>query len=511
MPSVLPSSRDVGMCREESAEAIVVRVTTGEGPNFVLRIWAFVVRVTVDIGGRAEMCGAGATGTGRNPGEDRKSVSRHPLTERTPVPKQMQLMERVVERSNMQAALKRVRQNKGAPGIDGMSVDQLGVFLRRHWPKIKERLCEGTYEPMPVRRVQIPKSNGGMRPLGIPTVLDRLIQQALHQVLSPLFDPGFSEHSYGFRSGRNAHQAVLKARDYQREGMRWVVDMDLAQFFNEVNHDKLLARIGRKVKDRRVKMLIRRYLRSGVLSGGVISVPTKGTPQGGPLSPLLSNIVLDDLDKELESRSHKFCRYADDCNIYVASRRSGERVMESITRFVGQRLKLRVNLEKSAVARPWHRKFLGYSFSWHFKTRIRVAKQSIERFKGKLKALFRKGRGRNIVRFIQKDLNPVLRGWSNYFRLTEFRGFADELDQWLRRRLRCILWRQWKRPWKRLQMLMNHGLSEERAARSAFNQRGAWFNAGASHMNRAFPKRYFDQFGLISTLETLQRFGPVLT
>jgi RNA-directed DNA polymerase len=293
--------------------------------------------------------------------------------------------------------------------------------------------------------------------------------------------------------------------------MRWVVDMDLAQFFNEVNHDMLLARIGCKVKDRRVKMLIRRYLRSGVLSGGVVTVPTKGTPQGGPLSPILSNIVLDDLDKELESRGHKFCRYADDCNIYVASRRSGERVMESITRFVEQRLRLRVNLEKSAVARPWHRKFLGYSFSWHFKTRIRVAKQSIKRFKGKLKALFRKGRGRNIVQVIQKDLNPVLRGWSNYYRLTAFRGFAEELDQWLRRRLRCILWRQWKRPWKRFQMLMKHGLSEERAARSAFNQRGSWFNAGASHMNRAFPKRFFDQFGLISTLSTLQKFGPVLT
>ena len=374
------------------------------------------------------------------------SMTMPPLAKGDPVPEQMQLMERVVERSNMQAALKRVRQNKGAPGLDGMSVEQLGAFLRRHWPKIKERLCEGTYEPEPVKRVQIPKPNGGMRPLGIPIVLDRLIQQALHQVLSPLFDPGFSEHSFGFRPGRNAHKAVLRARDYQREGMRWVVDMDLAQFFNEVNHDMLLARIGRKVKDRRVKMLIRRYLRSGVVLGGVVSVPIKGTPQGGPLSPLLSNIVLDDLDKELESRGHKFCRYADDCNIYVASRRSGERVMESITRFVEQRLKLRVNLEKSAVARPWHRKFLGYSFSWYFKTRIRVAKQSIKRVKGKLKVLFRKGRGRNIVRFIQKDLNPVLRGWSNYFRLTEFLGFAEELDKWLRRRLRCILWRQWKRP-----------------------------------------------------------------
>jgi len=395
--------------------------------------------------------------------------------------------------------------------VDGMSVEQLGTFLRVHWPKIKERLLEGSYEPMPVRRVQIPKASGGLRPLGIPTVLDRLVQQALHQVLSPLFEPEFSEHSYGFRPGRSAHQAVLQARQYQREAKRWVVDMDLAQFFDQVNHDMLMARIGRRIKDVRVKILIRRYLRSGVLLGGVVSVPTKGTPQGGPLSPLLSNIMLDDLDKELERRGHSFCRYADDCNVYVASRRSGERVMESITRFVEQRLKLRVNRGKSAVARPWDRKFLGYSFSWHFKTRIRVARQSIRRLKDNLRALFRTGRGRNMAWFIQRDLNPVLRGWSQYFRLAEFRGFAEELDQWVRRRLRCILWRQWKRSWRRLQMLRKLGLTEERAARSAFNQRGPWYNSGASHMNQALPKRYFDQIGLISTLDVLHRFGTVLT
>ena len=457
------------------------------------------------------MRGAAAEGTGRNPGDGRRSISRHPLAGGPPVPEQTQLMERVVERSNMQAAYKRVKRNKGAPGVDGMNVKQLGPFLRTHWPKIKERLCEGTYEPKPVRRVEIPKPNGGERLLGIPTVLDRLIQQAVHQVLSPLFDPEFSESSYGFRPGRSAHQAVLRARGFQREGKRWVVDMDLAQFFDEVNHDILMARIGRKVKDRRVKGLIRRYLHAGVLVGGLVSVQAKGTPQGGPLSPLLSNIVLDDLDKELERRGHSFCRYADDCNIYVYSHRSGERVMQSITRFVEQRLKLEINRAKSAVARPWQRKFLGYTFSWHIKTRIRVAKQSVERLKGKLKALLRKGRGRNLARFIQKDLNPVLRGWSHYFRLTDFRGFANQLDQWLRRRLRCILWRQFKRPWKRFQMLMKQGLSEERAARSAFNQRGPWFNAGSSHMNQAFSNRYFDQFGLISTLETLRRLGTVLT
>lgn len=439
------------------------------------------------------------------------SMARPPLVKGEPVAKQWQLMERVVERSSMQRALSRVKQNKGAPGMDGMSVDQLGGFLRAHWPRIKERLLEGSYEPKRVKRVMIPKASGGLRALGIPTVLDRLIQQALHQGLSPLFEPEFSEHSFGFRPGRSAHQAVLQARQYQHEGKRWVVDMDLAQFFDEVNHDKLMAKVGCKVRDWRVKKLIRRYLRAGVLSGGVVSVPQKGTPQGGPLSPFLSNIVLDELDRELERRGHCFCRYADDCNIYVGSRKSGERVMASITRFVERQLKLRVNRDKSAVARPWQRKFLGYTFSWHRKARIRVAKASIKRFKSNLRALFRKGRGRNLGQFIQQDLNPVIRGWINYFRLSEFGGFAEELDQWLRRHLRCILWRQWKRPWKRFQMLVKLGLSEERAARSAFNQRGPWFNAGASHMNQALPKGYFDQFGLICMLQRLRTFGPVLT
>ena len=439
------------------------------------------------------------------------SMTMPPLAKGAPVSEQLQLMERVVERSNMQRAYSRVKQNKGAPGVDGMSVGQLGGFLRTHWPAIKERLLEGSYEPKPVRRVTIPKASGGMRPLGIPTVLDRLIQQALHQVLSALFEPEFSKNSFGFRPGRSAHQAVLQARQYQHDGKRWVVDMDLAQFFDEVNHDKLMAKIGRKVKDWRVKKLICRYLRAGVLSGGVVSVPERGTPQGGPLSPLLSNIVLDELDRELERRGHSFCRYADDCNIYVGSRKSGERVMASITRFVEQQLKLRVNRNKSAVARPWQRKFLGYTFSWHRKARIRVAKTSIKRLKSNLKVLFRKGRGRNLQRFIQQELNPVIRGWINYFRLSEFAGFAEQLDQWLRRHLRCILWRQWKRPWRRFQRLMKLGLSEERAARSAFNQRGPWFNAGASHMNLALPRRYFDQLGLICMLQTLRRLGPVLT
>lgn len=439
------------------------------------------------------------------------SMSRHPCAGGSSVPESMYLMERVVERSNMQTAYRQVKRNKGAPGVDGMAVEALGDFLRVHWPRIKERLLEGSYKPVPVRRLEIPKDNGGTRPLGIPTVLDRLIQQALHQVLSPLYELEFSEHSYGFRPGRSAHQAVRQAQRFQREGKRWVVDLDLAQFFDEVNHDILMARLGRKIKDWRILRIIRRYLRAGVLLGGVVSVTVKGTPQGGPLSPLLSNIVLDDLDKELERRGHSFCRYADDCNIYVASRRAGDRVMRSIRRFVEKRLKLRVNREKSAVGRPWRRKFLGFSFTWHFKTRIIVAKQSKIRVKGKLKALFRKGRGRNLERFIREDLNPVIRGWINYYRLADAKGFAGELDKWIRRRLRCNLWRQWKRPWKRFQVLLKRGLPEERAVRSAFNQRGPWFNSGASHMNQAFPRRYFDQLGLISMLDTLRRLRVVLT
>ena len=361
----------------------------------MLRTGTVAVRATGDTGGRAEMPGAPAGGTGRNPEDDCGSVSRRPLAGGNLVPEQLQLMERVVERSNMQAALQRVKQNKGVPGVDGMSVEQLEPCLRAHWPKIKERLCRGMYEPKPVKRVEISKVGGRKRPLGIPTILDRLIQQALHQVLSPLFEPEFCDSSYGFRPGRSALQAVKQARDHQREGRRWVVDMDLAQFFDEDNHDILMPRLGRKIDDWRVKTLIRRYLRAGVLLGSVVSVPTKGTPQGGPLSPLLSNIVLDDLDKELERRGHRFCRYADDCTIYVASRRSGNRVMESITQFFEECLKLKINWRKSAVARPWHRKYLGYTFSWHVRTRIRVAKPSIERFKGKLRVLFRKGRERD--------------------------------------------------------------------------------------------------------------------
>jgi RNA-directed DNA polymerase len=422
------------------------------------------------------------------------------------IPEFSTLLEQVVERDNMVRAYRRVKQNRGAAGIDGMTVDELHGYLHCNWPKIKEQLLSGKYIPKPVRRVEIPKPGGGTRLLGVPTVLDRLLQQAIHQILSPLFEPSFSMHSYGFRPGHNAQQAVSRAREYQRAGKRWVVDMDLEKFFDEVNHDILIARVGRKVKDRKLLHLIRAYLQSGVMIGGVTSQTTKGTPQGGPLSPLLSNILLDDLDKELERRGHCFCRYADDCNIYVGCRQSGERVMASTTGFVETHLKLKVNKAKSAVARPWQRKFLGYSFTAHKESRIRVPKESVRRFRLHLKRLFRMGRGRNVARFVREDLNPVLRGWISYFRLTEVKGFAEELDQWLRRRLRLIVWRQWKRPWTRFKNLMKRGIAEGRAAASAFNGRGAWYNSGASHMNQAVPKKFFDGLGLISLLSQMRKF-----
>jgi RNA-directed DNA polymerase len=437
-------------------------------------------------------------------------MPRHTLTKERSIPEAQYLIERMVERDNMVKALNRVKQNKGAAGVDGMTVDKLLGYLQSNWHFIKEQLLKGIYRPKPVRRVEIPKVNGGIRLLGVPTVLDRLIQQAMNQVLSPIFDPKFSDNSYGFRFGRNAHQAVLQAKAYQHSGKRWVVDMDLAQFFDEVNHDVLVSRVARRVRDRRMISLIRAYLKAGVMIGGVTCQTPKGTPQGGPISPLLSNIMLDDLDKELERRGHNFCRYADDCNIYVSSKRAGERVLNSMTRFVETILRLKVNRVKSAVARPWGRKFLGYSFTSHKQCKVRVAAQSIKRFRKHLKELFRMGKGRNLRRFIQMDLNPAVRGWINYFRLAETKGFAEELDQWIRRRLRLILWRQWKRPWTRFKNLMKFGIAEERAARSAFNDRGPWFNSGSSHMNCALPKKFFDETGLISTLEKLRSFRIAL-
>ena len=423
-------------------------------------------------------------------------------------PEVPRLMEVVVERSNMLCAYERVVANEGAPGVDGLTVAELKPWLKAHWAKVRQALLTGEYMPSAVRKVEIPKPQGGVRTLGIPTVVDRLIQQALHQVLQPLFEPEFSESSYGFRPGRNAHQAVEAAQSHVAEGKRWVVDLDLEKFFDRVNHDMLMARVARRVKDQRGLKLIRRYLEVGLMEGGVASARTEGAPQGGPLSPLLSNILLTDLDRELERRGHCFCRYADDCNIYVGSERSGQRVMTAITAFLERRLKLKVNAEKSAVARPWQRKFLGYSMTWHREPKLKIAEPSRARFAEKVRKALRAGRGRSLKRVIE-DLNPLLRGWVSYFRLTAVKGVLEELDGWIRHKLRTLLWRQWKRNHTRAQNLMRAGLSEARAWRSATNGRGPWWNGGASHMHAAYPKSCFDRMGLVSLLDTQRRFSQV--
>jgi RNA-directed DNA polymerase len=411
----------------------------------------------------------------------------------------------------MWLALKQVERNKGAAGVDNMTVEQLRAYLREHWLRIKEELLAGDYQPLPVRKVEIPKpGDKGMRMLGIPAVIDRLIQQALHQVLSPLFEGSFSESSYGFRPRRSAQQAVLKAREYVREGRRWVVDIDLEKFFDRVNHDVLMSRLARRIEDKRVLRLIRRYLQAGIMSNGLATVRREGTPQGGPLSPLLSNILLDELDKELERRGHKFCRYADDCNVYVRSRSAGARVMKSLTSFLERRLRLKVNAEKSAVARPWERKFLGYSFTSQHEARLKVAPASVQRLKGRLREIFRRGKGRNLSKLIAEELTPLLRGWLNYFRLAEVKGIFEELDGWIRRKLRNLIWRKWKRPYTRAKYLLQRGLAKAQALKSAMNGRGPWWNAGAAHMNAAFPKSYFDRCGLLSLLEHRRRFQLAL-
>lgn len=439
-----------------------------------------------------------------------RSMSNHTLGKDLSTPKDVQLIERVVERKNMMTAYSRVMKNKGAAGVDKMPVDKLKLYLQKNWQQIKEQLLNGTYYPKPVKRVDIPKSGGGTRQLGVPTVLDRLIQQAVHQVLNPIFDPTFSDSSYGFRPGRSAHQAIILAKKYQQEERVWVVDMDLAKFFDEVNHDILMSRIARKVKDKKVLLLIRRYLQAGIMFNGVTSIRDKGTPQGGPLSPLLSNILLDDLDKELERRGHAFCRYVDDCNVYMKSQKAAERVLKSLTDFVEKKLKLKVNKEKSAVGRSNQRRFLGYSFMRRKNdVKIRVPKESVQKLRTKLKQIFRKGRGRNLERFIREDLNPIIRGWINYFSLADVKRFAEELDGWIRRRLRVILWRQWKKPWTRRVRLMRLGVSEKIAVMSAFNNRGLWYNSGHGAILIALPNIFFDKIGLVSMVDELYKFRVI--
>ncbi len=416
------------------------------------------------------------------------------------------LMERVLAPTNLKRAYQRVVRNKGAPGADGMTVADLAGYVKQYWPTLRTRLLAGEYHPQVVRAVEIPKPQGGMRQLGIPSVVDRLIQQALLQQLTPIFDPLFSGYSYGFRPGRSAHQAIETARAHVAMGHRWCVELDLEKFFDRVNHDVLMARVQRQIEDRQVLRLIRRYLEAGIMSGGVISQRQEGTPQGGPLSPLLSNILLDELDRELERRGHRFVRYADDANIYVRSRRAGERVMNNVERFLSQRLKLTLNREKSRVARPWVCDYLGYGISWHRQPRLRVAPMSLGRLRDRLRDLLRGARGCKMATVIER-INPVLRGWAGYFKLSQSKRPLEELDGWVRHKLRCVIWRQWKRPSTRARNLMRLGLSEERACKSAFNGRGPWWNSGAPHMNQALPKKLWDNLGLVSILDTINRLN----
>ena len=405
--------------------------------------------------------------------------------------------EQVFSRSNLFAALERVERNAGAPGSDGLRVDELRSYLKDHWLDTRASLDAQTYRPEPVRRVEIPKLDGRMRLLGIPTVLDRLIQQALAQVLSPLFEPRFSAHSYGFRPGRSAHQAVAAAQAYVREGYDWVVDIDLEKFFDRVNHDMLMARVARVVKDKRVLRLIRRYLESGVLVNGVVLETDEGTPQGGPLSPLLANILLDDLDKELERRGHRFVRYADDCNIYVQSQRAGERVRDSVRRFLEQKLKLKVNEKKSAVARAEKRKFLGFSFFRRDgSVRVRVAPQALVQLRKKLRHLTRRTR-HGTLEEILKGINRQATGWVGYFRLADTPSVFQELDGWLHRRLRQLIWKRWKRGKTRWRELVKLGAPPERAGLGAVGT-SPWRMAASPVVNLALSNAYFRRQGLVS-------------
>ena len=408
------------------------------------------------------------------------------------------MLEQLLSRENLLEALKRVEANKGSHGVDGMSVKSLREHIVQNWPTIRKEIEEGTYQPSPVRRVEIPKPNGGgIRMLGIPTVTDRMLQQAIAQVLNPLFDPQFSEHSYGFRPKRRGHDAVRKARAFMKEGYRFVVDLDLEKFFDRVNHDRLMMKISEKVKDKKVLLLIRKYLQSGVMENGLVKPTLEGAPQGGPLSPLLSNIVLDELDKELEERGHRFVRYADDCNIYVKTQRAGERVKASVTKFIERKLKLKVNQEKSAVDRPWKRKFLGFSFSANKEPKVRIAKQSLQKVEAKIRAITSRSRSMKMEERI-KELNQYLIGWCGYFSLADTPSVFLNLDKWIRRRLRMCLWRQWKKPKTKVKRLISLGMPKEKAFEWGNTRKGYWRIAGSPILNRALDNRYWESNGLRS-------------
>jgi RNA-directed DNA polymerase len=485
-------------------------LTNTEGLNLKLRKELFIVRTVYtadDDENRAIAEGAGRISAGAV-----NSAVNSPWVRNNSDPQQHRLLERVVEFGNMKLAWKQVKKNKGSYGIDGRTIADTELFLKANWLALRQTIRDETFKPYPVKRVEIPKPGGGIRKLGIPTVVDRVIQQAICQVLNPIFDPSFSEFSYGFRPNKSAHDAVRQARKHQEDGKQWVVDMDLKQFFDEVNHDILISRLGRKVKDKRLKRLINAYLKSGVMTISDGYLPSeKGTPQGGPLSPLLSNILLDDLDKELEKRGHNFCRYADDCNIYVGSRKAGERVMQTVTEYVEKLLKLKVNKEKSAVDRPWKRKFLGFSSQKVFgKIRTSVPEEIIKRFRGRMKKLFHEGRGRNVARFIIERINPVLRGWLQYFYLGLSLKQMQTFDFWIRRRFRCLIWRQWKRPSTRIRKLLSLGITQGKAC-YANNRKGPWWNAGIPVVKQALSPEYFKRLELYSMTDNLKRLRITLT
>lgn len=406
-----------------------------------------------------------------------------------------QLMEEVCERENLKKALAQVKANQGSPGVDGMTVEQLPGYLREHWPTIRKQLLSGTYKAQPIKRVEIPKPGGGVRKLGIPCVLDRFIQQAVMQILQSRWDATFSDHSYGFRPGRSAHQAIAQAQQYIAEGYRHVVDIDLEKFFDQVCHDKLMGLIAKRVSDKRMLKLIRAFLTAGVMENGLVSPTDEGAPQGGPLSPLLSNLMLDLLDKELEKRGHRFCRYADDCNIYVRSWRAGERVMKRIGYFITSKLKLKLNVEKSAVARPWARKFLGFSFTSHTKPKRRIAAQALNKCKERVRELTWRTRGISLEQMID-ELASYLRGWKGYFGFSQTPTVLERLDKWIRRRLRSFIWKQWKTGHRRYVEMRKRDVGEKMAAQTAGSNHGLWHMSMSPGLSIALPDTYFDSLGV---------------
>lgn len=445
------------------------------------------LELAFDSGGKGEARGAGDEGAEAAAVDGRTESSASTAG----------LMEEVCERENLKRALRRVEKNKGGPGIDGMTVGDLRCYLRESWPEIREELLSGRYRPQPVKRVEIPKPGGGVRKLGIPTVLDRFIQQAVLQVLQPRWDPTFSESSYGFRPGRSAHDAVARAQGYVVEGHVWVVDIDLEKFFDRVNHDRLMAQMAKRVEDKRLLRLTRAFLNAGVMSNGLLSPTDEGTPQGGPLSPLLSNLVLDELDRELERRGHRFARYADDCNIYVRSERAGQRVMESVSRFITKKLKLKVNRAKSSVRRVQQGQFLGFRFTVNRQGEVKrtIARHALGRMKRCVRRLTRRVRGRSVEQVIE-DLARYLRGWRGYFGFCETPSLLKHLDAWIRRRLRALLWKQWKRGPVRYRRLRALGLGHRLAWMTATSNRGPWAMSRNKGMNVALRIAYFDALGL---------------